>query len=143
MGPYQRRVSEGLGRALGILLVAAAIAAVVIAGWQLGWWMQSASVNRQGHIIRNSYGNQQTLRDRIDQHLSGQGGVLDISTQISRTQDPAVRQQLAAQRYAVLGMLCREAEQVSGDPLPPDQARFVGQNCAGAGVSATSQYAPR
>lgn len=105
---------------LGLMLTGG----VIFGGWEAGWWFKQQNVNRQSHLIRNSYGNQQTLRDQITVKL---GDVTDLDGQIAG--NPSDVAQLKAQRRAIAGIVCNDAEQVSGDPLPQDQATWVGQNC--------------
>jgi len=108
------------GTAAGLVLAGG----VIFGGWEAGWWFTSQNVNRQGHVIRNSYGNQQTLRDQITSKL---GDVTSLDSQIAG--NPSDVAQLKAQRQAIASIVCNDAEQVSGDPLPQDQAAWVGQNC--------------
>lgn len=98
---------------------------VILGGWEAGWWFTNQNANREGHVIRNSYSNQQTLRDQI---TKGLGDVTDMDRQIAgATGDNKTA--LTAQRKAIANQVCSEAEQVSGDPLPDDQASWVSQNC--------------
>lgn len=110
---------------------------IVAGGWRLNWWFAGKAVNYQAHILRNSYANQQTLRDQITQQI---GNVLSISTQITETQDQQEIAALKAQRLAVVGIVCQDADEVTGDPLPVDQAQFVQANCTSGVVSPSSAY---
>jgi len=71
------------------------------------------------------------------------GDVQTISVQIAQLgeTDPTTTQALKAQRVAVVNIVCRDAAQVTGDPLAQDQAQFVGANCSLGSMSPNSQYA--
>jgi hypothetical protein len=90
-------------------------------------------------VIRNGYSNQTTLREQITKNI---GDVLGITTQIAEvgSGNPAEAQTLSAQRKAILAMVCQEADGVTGDPLPADQAGFVGANCSLGVISPNSSY---
>lgn len=98
--------------------------ALILGGWQAGWWFKKHNLDRQNHLNRSSYGNQQTLRDEITKKLST---VTDLDSQI--VSNPVNKAQLVAQWHAVANIVCSDAEQVTGDPLPFDQLQWVGQNC--------------
>jgi hypothetical protein len=115
-----------VGKAIGAgVLGLAVFGGVIFGGWEAGWWFTNQNANREGHVIRNSYSNQQTLRDQI---TKGLGDVTDMDRQITQAKgDNATA--LTAQRHAIANQVCQEAVQVSGDPLPSDQADWVSQNC--------------
>lgn len=119
----------------GTLAVVTVVAAIVLGGWLIGWWFARQNVNRESHILRNSYANQQTLRDQITQNI---GNVLSISTQI--VEDPSAATQLRAQRAAVVSIVCGDAAQIAGDPLQAQQAQFISANCDAGAISPTSPY---
>jgi hypothetical protein len=108
---------------VGIFLV---IAVLTFGGWEVGWWFNTQNTNRTAHLYRSSYGNQQTLRDQITAQI---GTVITF-------QGPA------SQRYAIVNIVCGDAVQVTGDPLPSDQAAFVAANCLDGVVRPGSQFAP-
>lgn len=121
-----------LGIAGAILLVAV----IVVGGWQIGWWFRTQNVNRESHLIRNGYANQQTLRDQITQNISN---VLDVSVQIAGA-PAAQRPSLVAQRAAIVSIVCGDAAQVAGDPLDAQQSQFVDANCEAGAISPSSVY---
>lgn len=102
----------------------ACLGLVVFGGWEARWWFTAHNAQREGHVIRNSYSNQQTLRDQITAKL---GDVTQMDTQIQ--DNPGDKAQLTAQRHAIAQIVCQDAEQVSGDPLPADQQNWVSVNC--------------
>lgn len=121
---------------LGCILAVILLAALIFGGWQLGWWFKTQNANREAHVIRHGFSNQQTLREQVTKNI---GDVLSISVQISEV-DPTTGVALKAQRKAVLAIVCQEADEVTGDPLPVDQQEFVGANCQAGVVSPTSIY---
>lgn len=123
--------------ALGGVIVILVLAAVVLGGWWIGWWFKGQNVNRESHLFRNSYANQQTLRDQITQNV---GNVLAISTQLAEANSKNAKMALRAQRYAVTQIVCQDADQVAGDPLPSDQGAFVKTNCEAGNVSPSSPF---
>lgn len=136
---YVPRTQKGLfANGLAWLLAAFAVATVlVLVGWRVGWWMNAKATNYQAHILRSSYANQQTLRDQITAQI---GNVASITAQISETNDAGEKAALKAQRLAVAAIVCGDADQVTGDPLPTDQAQWVQENCAAGSVSPTSSF---
>jgi hypothetical protein len=111
----------------GIATCLALIAAIVLGGWQLGWWFTAQNANRQAHVIRQGYSNQQSLREQITQKI---GTVEDIGVQLDQPGlDPTTKAQLAAEEKAVLAIVCQDADEVTGDPFPADQAQFISANC--------------
>jgi hypothetical protein len=123
---------------LWIVGISIVVGFLVAAGWRIGWLFQGRAVNYQSHILRNSYANQQTLRDQITARL---GDVQTITVQIAATSgaDQAV---LKAQRLAIGNIVCGDAEQVSGDPLPTDQTQWVQANCSLGSISTSSPLNP-
>lgn len=119
----------------GTLALVAVIAVVVLGGWLIGWWFTGQNVNRESHVLRNSYANQQTLREQITQNI---GNVLSVTTQIAET--PSAAAQLKAQRVAIVNIVCGDAAQVAGDPLSPDQASFIKTNCEAGSIRPGSPY---
>lgn len=115
-------MAKGIAGSLVGLVV---LTGIILGGWQAGWWFTTQNVNRESHVIRNSYSNQQTLRDQITQKL---GDVTSLDSQIAA--NPGDVPQLQAQRHAVANIVCQDAEQVVGDPLPQDQLAWASQNCA-------------
>lgn len=122
----------------GAVFSLAIIGAIILAGWWVGWWFRTENTQRESHLNRQTYGFQQADRDRITTEI---GDVFTINTQLASGGDPAQLRALAAQREAVVAMVCRDATQISGDPLPVDQSQFVSQHCEAGAVSPASPYA--
>ena len=123
---------------IGTVAGFAAVVLIVVGGWQLGWFAAQSGADHAAHVNRSSYGNQQTLRDQISAHI---GDVDDLSTQI--VENPANADQLKAQRHAFANIVCNEAEGVTGDPLPSDDANFVAKNCLDGQTSPSSEYSQK
>lgn len=113
-------------KAIGAFIVAAVILiGIVLGGWQAGWWFAAKNADRDAHVRRSTYGYQQTLREQI---TKGIGDVTDMDRQIAGAKGDDVTS-LTAQRRAIANQVCGQAEQITGDPLPADQASWVSQNC--------------
>jgi hypothetical protein len=120
-----------LAIATGIIL------AVTLIAWQAGWWFRSQDISREAHAIRNGYANQQTLRDQITAKIAD---VDSVSVQITQAGDPSQRAALKGQRMAIAGIVCSDASQVTGDPLPAQQQQWVSANCQAGVVRPGSAY---
>lgn len=123
------------------------MAAIVLIGWQVGWWFtvqnekrQGTILNIQSHNLRHNFGFQQNLRDDINKNI---GNVLAIQTQIAQAKGDAAEQTvLRAQAKGIISnIICPDAGQVEGDPLLPSAAGFVSQNCEGGNLSPNSPFA--
>lgn len=112
---------------LVVVGVLALLALIGVGSWKLGWFVNNANANREAHVIRNGYSNQQTLREEITKKIAD---VKNMDTQIAE-QTPTMDMvpQLIAQRKAIVAIVCQDAAQISGDPLPTTQASFVSSNC--------------
>ncbi len=128
-----------IGATVGVIVVIVLLVGLVFGGWALGWWFKGENANREARVIRQGYSNQQTLREEVTRKI---GDVQTISVQIAQlgTTDPATTQALQAQRKAVVNIVCKDAEQITGDPLPADQDQFVTANCKLGSISPDSQY---
>lgn len=132
------KILKGTAAVLAVTLATAVVVgAIVFGGWELGWWFTNHNVSRQAHLYRNSYDYQQTLRDQVTANI---GTVISIGPQVAEATDPGTKKALEAQRSAVLAIVCQEADEVTGDPLPPDQQQFVQLNCEAGVVSPSSPY---
>lgn len=118
------------------------IVAVVIAGWQLGWWLTDHNTQRTDQNYRASYGNQTAQRENVSKNIQL---VLTETSQIDGV--PADSQQavdLSAQRVATVAIVCGSAAQISqgpdDQPLDPGVAQFVSANCLAGAVNPSSKY---
>lgn len=112
---------------LGVLGGVLVLVAVSIGGWYLHWHLAQANANRQSHLNRSQFGYQQTLREQITNNIATISG---IDVQVTEA-DANTAAALKAQEAAITQMICQEATQVSGDPLPLNQSQFVQTHCPG------------
>ncbi len=131
-------VMSGFWRWFGVgLFTLIILAALILTGWQAGWWFAGQNATREAHLIRNGYSNQQTLREQITQQIAN---IDTLTTQIAATHDRNLISALTAQRAAVAGIACQDAAGVTGDPLPAQQAQWVTVNCAAGAVRPGSRF---
>jgi hypothetical protein len=119
---------------VGVLVL---VGAFVLIMWQAGWWFAGQNAGREAHLIRNGYSNQQTLREQITTQIATVDG---ITTQIAATTDTGLISALKAQRMAIAATVCQDAAEVSGDPLPAQQAEWAAANCQAGTVRPGSTY---
>jgi hypothetical protein len=102
---------------IGVVLVAAAI---VIGGWQLGWWLKTSATNRTPVIYQHSSVAQL-------QSLISQIGQLDLQLVDANTQQ-SEKAALTPQKSALVNLACRMSASITS-PLPSTEAAFVASNC--------------
>lgn len=131
-----RETGRWFGPALIVGLAVLALALILgLVGWQAGWWFAAHNATRQAEITQNGYSNQTTLRQQVTAKLAD---VATITTQIAATKDSGEVAALKAQRAAIAGIACSDAAQITGTPLPADQAAWVASNCSAGSVSPSS-----
>lgn len=107
-----------MGKLIGAgLLAVVVLAGLIFGGWQAGWWFKTQNTNRQAHLYRHSYENQQTLRDQITSKIG------DYEQVHATAPD-------SAWERGILNIICADADKVTGDALPADQQQFMADNCA-------------
>lgn len=121
---------------LAVVLLAGG--AVTWAGSAFNWWLSAQTATHQAENTQNGYSNQVTLRQQVTSQLAA---VYSLSTRIAEASgDQSLIAALKPQRMAVAGIVCSDAAQVTGTPLPSQQAAWVSANCDGANVSTSSTY---
>jgi hypothetical protein len=116
----------------------AVIAVLIVGGWRAGWWFAGQNANRQAHIIRQGYSNQQTLREQITAQIAN---VDTITVQIAQAAGNASEvAALKSQRIAVVNIVCGDAVQVTGDPLAASQRTWIKTNCQAGVIRPGSPY---
>jgi hypothetical protein len=111
----------------------ALLAALLIGGWQAGWWLKSENTTKQAELTQNGYSNQVTLRQQITSDLAT---VQTITTQIAEAgPDRSLVTALTAQRAGIASIVCADAAQVSGSPLPAQQGQWAAANCQDGSLS--------
>lgn len=133
---------KGFGTWIGVILFVGGITGLVILlGWQVGWWFNGQNATRQYQVTQNGVSNQDTLRANI-----GNWFVLLLQEQRSIIADRgnmSLEGQDKVEASATASRICGQAEQVTGVPLPPDQAAWVRANCTMGVLSpASSLYIP-
>lgn len=105
------------------------VAAVIVGGYQLHWWLRKNEVNRSAKINRQSYEVQQTYREKA---LDDIALVRTIDTQIADPADAADVPQLRAQRTATVTETCDAISRLttSGAGVDPDIQSFHDSECA-------------
>jgi hypothetical protein len=125
----RRSVSE-IGKAVGgLILSLIVIGAIVFGGWRVGWWFKEQNVERQAHVFRQSYANQERLREDLTEKI---GTVLTIEAQIAELEPRTEGEDIAklqAQARGVLDIACHDASQISGDELSLEQSSYIAANC--------------
>lgn len=122
---------------LSMLIAVLAVAGgVILAGWAAGWWFTGQNATRQAEVTQNGYSNQTTLRQQITSQLAT---VTSITTQIAEAGGgQSTAAPLKAQRMAVASIVCSDAAEITGTPLPADQAQWTAANCSDGSVSPQS-----
>lgn len=118
------RILNGIGLAV---LAVVLIAAVVVGGWRAGWWFKEQNVERQAHIYRKSYANQERLREDA---LEKVAAVRSIEVKVGELGpgEAGSAQELQAQASAIGSIACRDIAQVS--ELEPELESFAAGSCA-------------
>jgi len=144
MGSQDRAAGIAVGWLFGIIGGLVLIGGLIIGGWQAGWWFSVHNAQRQGqinnieaHNIRNGYSSQQSLREQITTQI---GNVDTITTQIAASHDKSLISALTAQRAAIAATVCQDASEVTGDPLPAQEAQWATANCQAGNVRPGSAY---
>lgn len=133
-GRVYRETGRWFAPALTVGIAVIVLGAILtLVGWRIGWWFTAQNATRQYQVIQNGTGNQDTLRAQIASQLAN---VTTITTQIAEAgNDPAEVSALKDQRAAVAGIACSDAAQITGVPLPSQQAQWVSVNCSDGTVS--------
>lgn len=113
----------------------ALVAALIVGGWQAGWWFAGQNVNRETHLIQGSDSNQRALVADITEKI---GDVATATVQM----DAASGQQYAdlhAQRLGFARQACGDAAQLSSaDVLGDNVPQWIAANCTAGTLSPSS-----
>ena len=131
------RVVIGFWRWLWVGIGAlAVIGGLVYAGHAFGWWLSAQDATHQAENTQNGYSNQTTLRQQVTSQLAT---VTGITTQIAGADgSQSLVTALKAQRMSIAGIVCSDAAEISGTPLPQQQAQWAAANCLDGSVSPQS-----
>lgn len=120
------------------IIALAVLAGIILGGWQAGWWFTAQNATRQAELTQNGYANQVTLRQQVTSQLAQAEA---ITTQIAEAgNDTGLVTALKAQRMSIAGTVCYDAAQITGTPLPAQQAHWTAVNCTDGTVSPQSTY---
>lgn len=113
-----------LASILGLIV----LAAIVVGGYQLHWWLYKQDVNRSAKINRSSYEVQQTYHEEVLKDLTK---VADLDAQIA---NPAYADSAAANRSARTAQIRQTCDHISrltisGAGLDPDIQSFHDREC--------------
>lgn len=112
------------------------VGGVILVGWQADWWFASHNATRQAQVTQNGYSNQTTLRGEVTADFAT---LTSIGVQVAGAKgDLSMTTELRTERAATAGKVCAEAAQVSGTPLPVQQAQWVTANCTAGTLSPNS-----
>jgi hypothetical protein len=112
-------------------------AGLILGGWRAGWWFTAQNATRQAQLTQSGYANQSTLRAQVTQLYAT---LASEDVQIAQASgDPSMVTELKSERAATAGQVCADAAQVSGTPLPAQQAEWVSVNCANGTLSPSSR----
>jgi len=120
----------------GVLLGLGLLVALVLGGWQAGWWFRTQNVNREAQTYQNGYANQSAMRDEISRKLAD---VNQYTVQISNPAYAAEKQSIVQSRAYAAMLVCGDAAQLNpGTVLPADEQQFISINCLDGSLSPNS-----
>lgn len=97
-----------------VFVVLVVVIALIIGGWQLGWWLKENSVNRNTKINQDSYGRQVAIADSI----------LDDVAEVQQAGLPD------SQRAAIIAQICQNAVMLTGKvPIGNNAEAFIAKEC--------------
>jgi hypothetical protein len=118
-------VMNGFWRWFGVGVFALIVlGALILGGWQAGWWFTNQDNNRTAHMVQNGYANQSSLISALDNDIQQLSGITGSD------------QAAVAQRIAIGNDACKAASQITVSL--GTSAAWVKANCAGPAVSAGS-----
>lgn len=141
--PSPQDVQRGFFRWLPATIVITVVVVVLggglaYAGHAFGWWLSGQDATHQAENSQAGYANQTTLREQVTAKLAD---IEQMTTQIAAAgSNKGLTTAVKAQRAATAGIVCSDAAQISGVPLPAGQAQWVAVNCQDGTVSPHSTY---
>ena len=91
---------------VGLLL----LAALIVGGWQAGWWFNTQNTNRQAHLNQSGYANQSAMRDEITRKLAD---VNQYTLQISNPAYASMKHNIRESRSFAAQLVCGDAAQIN------------------------------
>src|ERR1039457_2255080 len=96
-------VMTGFWRWAGIgILALVLLSALIVGGWQAGWWVTNQDANRAAHLIRDGSTNQKPRREQITTQIANVHGLVVSIARASG--DPQEITALQSQRIAVVNI---------------------------------------
>lgn len=104
-------------KAIGAFVVLiVVIAAIILGGWLAGWWFKQQNVEKESDVFRDSYANQERLReDALDKISSVQS--LEVKVSELSASEEVLKAQLEAQGVSIIRIACNDIHQIN-DPEP-------------------------
>lgn len=135
-------MKRGLAWTGGVLVFLIVSAAVVLGGWQAGWWFTFQNANRNAQVIQNGFNYQSTLYQQV---TKGIAQVTTDTTEISQATEQgktSYANQLKAQREADANTVCQQATQVNvaSTVFPAATLQWINANCSAGSVSPNSVF---
>jgi len=123
----------------GALLGIAVVVAVVLGGWQAGWWFTSQNANREATVQQQGVGNQSAMRSEIPQKIAD---VAKYTLQIDNPAYAAMKHDIEQSRSYAAQLVCGDAAQLNSltEIAQADQT-WVITNCTGGELAPSSKYA--
>ena len=118
------KILQGIGVAFAAIVI---LTAIVIGGWQLGWWMQNSAANHQAVITQNGYGAQSAY---VQETRTLMVEIATIQTQLVDPSTPASElSALKGQQAAEINQACALANNITMN-VPSDIYQFASSNCS-------------
>lgn len=118
----------GIGVA-GLLL----LGALILIGWQAGWWFTTQNTSRTAKLIQNSQFSQSSLKTQFDGDMKA---LADIQAQ--QGQGGAIPSWLTAQAVHAGQDACSAADQITNGSLSPTDLQWVRAHCSGPAMTAAA-----
>ena len=114
------------------------IAAVVLTGWQVGWWFTTQNTNRDAALQQHGVANQSAMVSEIPRKIA------DVQRYTLQLDNPAyadMKHDIEQSRSYAAQIVCGDAAQLnSPSELTTADQSWVTTNCVGGELSATSKY---
>jgi len=123
----------------GVLLGVALLVALVLGGWQAGWWFKTQNTNRDATLRQQGVGNQSAMVSEIPRKIA------DVQRYTLQIENPAykdMKSSIEQSRSYAAQLVCGDAAQLNSlTELAHADQTWVVTNCVGGELSATSIYA--
>lgn len=118
----------------GILAALAVVAAVVVGGWNAGWWFTTQNTNRYDRTVQQGYANQSALSAQVTAEFS-----YIAKEQADEQQTPGNKSFDQPQIITQAGQICQQLPQFApGYTIDPQWRSWEHANCADGALSTTS-----